>query len=133
MASSYLQTIKKGIPKQTWTQFLSIDYVRGDKGRHGLKFKSSTITLAQGFSIGLLYNHVTKPLTWALRRRNFSSFSWSWQEGGWRENFKMWNLWQLPQKRGFHVKAGGIGEAISQGTALVHPACLNVWARRIRN
>lgn len=63
LASSYLETIKKGIPRQNWTQLLSIDYIRGDKGRYSLKFKSRTITLTPGFCIGSCHNHVTKPLT----------------------------------------------------------------------
>lgn len=43
------------------------------------------------------------------------------------------NLWQISQKRGFHKKAGGIGGTICQGTALIHPTCLNVCAGRMRS
>ena len=131
LASSYLETNEKGIPRQSWTELLNTDYIRGDKGRYSLKFQSSTLT--QGFCIGSWHNHVTKPLTWVMRWRILSTF----QEPDQKE-VDMWelqhveNLGQFPWNRGFLVKGGGMDGAIYQGTAGIHPTCLDACARTIR-
>lgn len=75
LASSYLETIEKGIPRQSWTQVLKTDYIRGDKGRYSLKFQSSILTLTHGFCIGSYYNHVTKPLTLVFEMKQLIHFS----------------------------------------------------------
>lgn len=113
LASSYLETIEKGTPRQSWTQLLSTDYTRGDKGRCKLKFQSSTLPLTQGFYIGSCHDHVQshwqqswdkgsystfrsltrKKLTWEIQHvENLRQFPWNiedflWKGEKWMEQY----------------------------------------------